>query len=436
MIPDSSQSSFPRDQLPPPGVPIPQYSIAGQGMPPFSGLGTSVGDMPHYNGLQGDGMPYPPAMDIHHNVAHSSGPPIQVFSGEVFAQEESAKFSDGTDSDSSRSSIQDLNTNSSCLPQSNIRDPRHRTDHKTNYYSNRVEQRTESYERQRNHNKQVKNRPGEKQVSEITSSRGYAKDTRIGHREKQMQQNRKSKERDVNIPSMQAKDGMSQSHHKSTSGLQAQTRRSLSKERESKSDTKLNTSDAERKKKEQERTKPEIKGSRKVEVEEKKLEKPRNRASRERECSKSPKQYSSKTRDANHAGDKAGRTCDEKKDVQTESTANETTSNNKKCIKNNDKKTDINSVPPSKETTNNENSEMDIDVRVRKEPEKRPNSAEEDTERVIKKPKLEIEEKPFPEGTSDINERVSNVDVTEEAMDVEHGPVPELEVPTIDDDIR
>lgn len=382
-------------------------------MPPFSDLQHSMGDMPQYNGIQG----------IHHNVAHASGSPRQVFSGEVFAQEESAKFSDGTDSDSSRSSAQEQNTNgsNSCIPiQSNIRDPRHRTDHNTNYHGNRVEQRTENYERQRNHNKQGRNRYSEKQVSEINSSRRYAKDTKI------------PKERDVHIPSTH---GISQSHHKSTSGEQAQKRRSVSKERESKSDTKLkDTADAERLKKEQEKIKPEIKGSRKSE--ETKLEKPQDRVSRERECSKSPKQYSSKTRDANRAGDKKGRTCDEKKDVKTESKTSETTSNNKNLNKNitDDQTIDINKVTPSKETPSNENSEMALDVRVRhgKEPEKRPNSDKEDTERAVKKPKLEIKEEPFPEGISDMDERVSNVDVTEEAMDVEAEP----DVPTIDDDIR
>ncbi|XP_053398989.1 uncharacterized protein LOC123558235 [Mercenaria mercenaria] len=425
MVPSSSQSLFPPVQ---PQGPYAVSQVPAAGMVP-------------YNGLQAPGMPYQPMIGVPPNIpAH--------FSGEVFAQEECAKFSDDNDSDSSSISGLQGPNNTHFSKQSNVRDPRTRVEHR------RTEEhrRTDSGSRVEHRNYQGRHRNSDKPVHRHTSDKPTAavkdthkdRDPRISSG-REAHDKRKSKDREAPVPIKQSRETASRSSLKSDQ--QGTKHRSLSKERESKSDTKLKDSfEADRKRKEEEKKKIDVKSNRKGE--ERRSEKSKERTSREREKSpqKSPKQYSSKSRDI--VGDKRGeRKSEERKDTKTESKKSEAATNNKKGNSKSDiKKRDKNKSPDMKQSIKKSNyvESMDIDERKKpgKEAEKRCSSDGQDHERLIKKPKLE---KPFTETSSALNEITSDidnktgdteimkdVDLKQEDMDVD---TPEQDVPKIDDDI-
>lgn len=447
VVPGSSHSTFP---------PVSTYGphsvgqVSHAGKIPFNETGQAFGSGPSYNGLQSSGMPYQPMAGTPQNI---SG---QVFSGEVFIPEESAKFSDDNDSDSSRSSAQSQN-NTNIPKQANIRDPRHRLEHKRK--DPRVEHRSGQYDRSGNHDRQRNvDRPVQRPVTSVTDAHRDSKDPRIGNG-RETQEKRKSKDREMHVPSKQKKEQGLESPRKSSSGQQVVKHRSVSKDRESKSETKLkDSSGVERKWKEQESKRTETKGGRKGE--EKRLEKPPERLNREKEKAprQSSKQYSNKSRDLTGAGDrKTERKSEENQDSRSEHKKSQIAAYKKGSNKTTDKKDEKSKGLLEKGGASASNvQQMDIGQRIRpaKEAEKRLSSDRELQCSTAKKPKLEKPEDPVemvPENkSSKYDGRTRNVvesmkspeeqdvNMKEEDMDIESESeeVTKPEIPKIDDDIR
>ena len=430
VIATSSQSTFPpvHAQAPYPGGKLSTGRVPPAGMMP-------------YNGMPASGMPYPPAMGMQPNVSGH-------FSGEVFAQEDCAKFSDENDSDSSRSSSQSRDI-SHFSKQSNIRDPRSRVEHRKHATDPRVEHRHQ-HGNHRNNDKPVHKNSSDKHSSMNVDTHRETRDPRVSS-SRGLQDKRKLKDRETHIPAKQSRGTTSQSPQKSNQ--QVSKSRSLSKERENKTDSKLKDSfETDKKRKEEDRKKNETKRK----SDEKRLDKSKEQTSREKSPQKSPKQYSSKS--SSSAGDKKGdRKYDEGRDKKSESQKSSPHSNNKKGPSKTGTKKDKSKSTDGKLLAKKSSSgeSMDIERKPGKEAEKRSSSDGSDYGRMIKKLKLE---KPFTEThealretTSHCSDKISDVelvkdvDIKSEDMDLDSESIDQdarlepangPDVPRINDDIR